>query len=305
MYITYVLFAIFIYSFINYLDKFLISKYCKDVSEGVLLIFSGLIGLPVAFAIVVFGVDPNQFSRADIFLLILAGFFYIITLIPYMYAIGAGDVSSVVPTFLMMPVFSLSLGYVFLSEQITLFQLLLMIIVVICAVAISFSTNEAKSLKFNKKMFLASMIYSFGISSMAILFKEVAVDANYWAAQFWYQIGYFLAAIFLLVIPQYRNSFTKIAFGSAKKSVWGINFSAEAITNLGDIAYRYATMLGVVAVVQTVALGLQPIIVFILAIFFSVFFPRFSSEVISKSELIRKLMIIIIMVLAVYKLQSI
>ena len=303
MYLFYVSVAILIYSFINFLDKFLISKYCKHVSEGALLVFSSLIGLPVAILIILFQVNPFQFSHFEVSLLIISGLLYIISLIPYMYALGAGDVSSVVPTFLMMPVFSIIFGLIFLGEQIGLGEVIAMLIIIIGAFFISFSIDESQNLKFNKKMLLASLVYSLGISGMAVLFKDVALDRDYWAAQFWYQIGYVLAGIVLLIVPTYRKSFVEIAVRQGKFSIWSINMSAEALTSIADISFRYATLLGAVAVVQTVALGLQPIIVFVYSVILTLLFPKFTHEKLVKKELIRRFGITIIMIMAVFYLQ--
>ena len=303
MYLFYVSVAILIYSFINFLDKFLISKYCKHVSEGALLVFSSLIGLPVAILIILFQVNPFQFSHFEVSLLIISGLLYIISLIPYMYALGAGDVSSVVPTFLMIPVFSIIFGLIFLGEQIGLGEVIAMLIIIIGAFFISFSIDESQNLKFNKKMLLASLVYSLGISGMAVLFKDVALDRDYWAAQFWYQIGYVLAGIVLLIVPTYRKSFVEIAVRQGKFSIWSINMSAEALTSIADISFRYATLLGAVAVVQTVALGLQPIIVFVYSVILTLLFPKFTHEKLVKKELIRRFGITIIMIMAVFYLQ--
>ena len=303
MYLFYVSVAILIYSFINFLDKFLISKYCKHVSEGALLVFSSLIGLPVAILIILFQVNPFQFSHFEVSLLIISGLLYIISLIPYMYALGAGDVSSVVPTFLMMPVISIIFGLIFLGEQIGLGEVIAMLIIIIGAFFISFSIDESQNLKFNKKMLLASLVYSLGISGMAVLFKDVALDRDYWAAQFWYQIGYVLAGIVLLIVPTYRKSFVEIAVRQGKFSIWSINMSAEALTSIADISFRYATLLGAVAVVQTVALGLQPIIVFVYSVILTLLFPKFTHEKLVKKELIRRFGITIIMIMAVFYLQ--
>ena len=107
----------------------------------------------------------------------------------------------------------------------------------------------------------------------------------------------------MLIVPTYRKSFVEIAVRQGKFSIWSINMSAEALTSIADISFRYATLLGAVAVVQTVALGLQPIIDFVYSVILTLLFPKFTHDKLVKKELIRRFGITIIMIMAVFYLQ--
>ena len=296
--------AVLIFSLTNHYDKYLINRYARDFSIGMLLIFSGFIGIPTAL-IIWFNLGSTLFTITNfsMLLLVLSGFFYILSLVPYMYAIESDDVSSVTPVFLIMPIITYVLSYFFLDEALTSTQIIAMSTILLCIFLLSIhSVDENKQLKIKVKYRTLIMVLLSSLlnSSLIVFFKYAAVEESYFLTMFWNQLGYVLGGAALLLVPAYRRGFFLLLSSRKNLNVVSYNTLGEVINIVGDFVYRYALLLAPVALVQTLALGFQPIFVFLLGIFFTVFMPWFSQETITKSILINKAILITIMCVAVF-----
>jgi drug/metabolite transporter (DMT)-like permease len=298
-----ILLAVTIFSLTNHYDKYLINKYARDFSIGMLLIFSGLIGLPTALIIWLFlGSTLFTISGFSILLLVLSGFFYILSLVPYMYAIESDDVSTITPIFLIMPVITYTLSYAFLGEVLTITQVIAMFVVITGVFLIStheMDENHKLKIKVKYRTLLLVLASSILNSSLIVFFKYAAIEENYFLSMFWNQLGYILGGFALLLVPSYRRGFLLLLSNRKNSTVVLYNFLGEIINIIGDFNYRYALILAPVTIVQTLALGFQPIFVFLLGIIFTMFIPWFATENISKKILIHKGILITIMCIAV------
>jgi bacterial/archaeal transporter family protein len=218
----------------NYIDKYLVSKYFKDRGPGVLVIFSSLIGfflLPVIYLI-----QPSAIKISPFFasLMVINGFIYIITLIPYLYTLQDNDTSVIVPLYQLIPVFAYGLGLVFLKESLTLLQILGSLLVMIGAVGISFGKNHI-GFRFKKRSLFFMILSCFLIALNLVIFKFVATEESFWTTSFWEYVGFSICGIFLFVfIKSYREQFRQL-FKSSKFKIISINAANEIINITGKI----------------------------------------------------------------------
>jgi len=86
-----------------HIDKYLVSRYLKEVGIGTLAIFSALIGLLVLPFILI--IEPNVFSLdiKNSGAIIINGIIYVLAIIPFLYALKNDETSIVVPLFQTIP----------------------------------------------------------------------------------------------------------------------------------------------------------------------------------------------------------
>lgn len=94
----------------SYIDKYLLSKFFQEEKNlSILLIFSSAIGVVVLPFIFFFADNVFAISNMNKLLMIGGGAIYILSIIPYLYALHKDDTSTVVPLFQMIAPISLIL----------------------------------------------------------------------------------------------------------------------------------------------------------------------------------------------------
>lgn len=293
------LIAPFLWSFLNHTDKYLISKYSNEIGVGGLVVYSSLFAIfiaPVAFFL----------SQTDVFDLLtsekiflgVAGSMYSISILFYLYALEKEDASYVVPFWLLAPVFGFILGAVFLGETIDSLKIIGSIVVLLGAVLLSIEFETGRKIKSVSVVLMIAS--SLTIALADVIYKKFAEHVDFWPSIFWNQMGMVaFGLICLIFIANYRKSFiTSVKEGG--KEIATLNIAGETIQSIAIIANNYALMLAPVALVLLVTYTFQPLFVFIEGILLTIFFPKISSENISKKHLIQKGVSILIMALGVY-----
>ncbi len=298
IWIVYSLLAAFIWAFVNHLDKYLIEKYCKNTNVGALILFSCFIGIPVVLIINFFHHDSFSVGLIDIFLLVLIGVFFILGLIPTLYAMEDEETSSVVPHMLLSPVLTTILAFFFLNETLNLVQLIGIAIILIGSYGISLK-KEKNEFSFHPKTLILMAISAVFISISNVLFKFMTVDVGFWTTAFWTHIGFIVTGIALvLFVKAYRNSFVAMVKVNTV-GILTINILGEILTIAGNLLFNYATILGLVGIVQFFTEGAQPVFALGWGILLTLFFPKFAKENISRNDIIKKLVFMILMAFGV------
>ncbi len=291
MWILLTFIAVFLYSLVNITDNYLVEKN-KNVSRsiGALVLFSSLFALVAAGVIYLVGGKNFALSARDILILLVAGFCNLVWLMFYFKALAVDDVSSVIPWFLTLPLFGYILGYFFLGETITYIQMIGGAIVVLGGVVLSIRTEKsAVSIRYHVKWrsVLYMLFASLFIAIWIVLFKFVGRDSGFWAATFWEHLGLGIAGIVVLVlIKKYREAFFSMVRTSGKKILL-VNIASESTTIIGNLLVNYAILSVPIVLVLVIEVA-QPLIVFLLGIVCTIFFPRILTEDISKRSLIHK-----------------
>jgi len=285
----------------NHIDKYILSKYLKSASTGVLAIFAGLVSL--IFSIGIFIISPQNIlgiSLLDAIIIILNGALLIVAFIPYYYALDDEDASSVVPLYQTIPIFSFILGFLILGESIGVTKIIAGIFIIFGSVLISIDLNKSGFI-LKSKVLLLMLLSSFLISIHFIIFKFVALQENFWRTVFWEEIGSVLvAACLLLFIKSYRKQFASLLKDNSF-AVVSINIFNEVINIGAKLLANYATLL-VPVVVVNLANGLQPLFVFLIGIILTMFLPAISKEEIAKKHIIQRVTAIIILLVGTYLL---
>ncbi|MFA6251630.1 MAG: DMT family transporter [Candidatus Paceibacterota bacterium] len=290
--------APFLWAIVNIADQYLVSKYSqkeKERSSGGLVLFSSLIGIFIAIGIGIFTSGIFDISFSDIILLLIAGGLAIIWIILYLYALEIENISVIVPWFLTVPIFGYILGFIFLGETLTFYQIIGSLIVFIGLVFISIDFfKEKKGIK--RKMIYYMLFASLMVAISGIIFKYVTIEGNFWVSSFWEYFGLGLGGLFLYIfIPKYRHEFAYMNKIGGRK-IFFVNIISELMTIFGNLLTNFALLLAPVAMVYLIG-SFQPAIVLLLIIVGTKFFPHIIKENISHRVLIQKITAVIVMII--------
>jgi drug/metabolite transporter (DMT)-like permease len=284
---TLALSATLLWSIVVYLDKFLIDKYLKNRGVGSLILFSSLFAGIIIPILAFINPDVLSIGTTDIFLLEITGVLSSVAIICYLYALEHEDTSLVVPFFQLIPVFALTLGYIFLGEIVTKKEILGGLIIVFGTFILSLEIEEEKSLRIKIKPLLLMCLASLLLASTDVLYKFISVGEDFFVTQFWHYVGLFLFGIALyIVITEYRKEFHRILF-SSPKAIVGANVGGEILQVLANIINNKAILLVPVFLV-TIVNANQPMIVFVIGMILTWLVPKVISEKISNKHLLHK-----------------
>ncbi len=292
--------AAFLWASVNHLDKYILSKYCKEREVGGLVIFSGLIAVPILLLLLL--IDPNIIlgkSIESIIFVVLSGACYIAAIIPYLYALDTDDVSTVAPQMILIPVISAIFAYIFLSETLTFIQLLGTCITIIGSILISLDIRDVLKTRFKSRVFFLMLISSVFMSLNVFFFRYAAVAEDFISEVFWLHLGYLLITIIIFIfIKSYRQQFIKL-IKINPKGIISINFISEVTTIGGNLLVHYATLLAPIALVEVAVEGIQPFFVLAISIIITVFHPSLGKEHLNYKETFLKLGAITLMAIGI------
>ncbi|MEI8337869.1 MAG: EamA family transporter, partial [bacterium] len=294
------LIAPFLWSLLNHVDKYVITKYAKEGGLGGLIVFSTLfsaVSLPFIFFI-----DKGIFSptNLEIFYLIITGMIFATATLFSLYALTEEDASYIVPFWQLAPIFGFILGLIFLGETISEHKILASLLVIFGATILSFEFEE--NVKFKLRPVLLMVFSSFFIALSDIIFKSHASEVGFWPSIFWNQVGMALfGLICLLLIKNYRKDFVKILKANGNEPRFlTLNIFTEVALIIANIVNYYAMLLAPVSLVLLVNYTTQPLFVFAEGILLTLYFPHILTEKLSKKHLWQKFISIIIMGVGIY-----
>ncbi len=281
----------------NHIDKYVISKFFKNVGTGAYIIFSVFIGLIVLLVIPIFEHNLFSIKLPDAILIIFSGVIYISTYIPYAYALKEAETSVVIPLFQFIPIFGYILGYLFLNERLSSHQIFAGLLIICGAIGISLEIT-GKKFKVKLKVLLLMLTASFLGALTSFIFKFVAIKESFWVTSFWEYVGFTLATLSMLLIPSYRKQFFRV-IKKYKYIVISLDLLNETLNISARLIFSFASLLAPLALVWLVN-GFQPLFVFLYGIILTVFFPKIAKESLTKRHLAQKVISIAIMFVGVY-----
>lgn len=270
-------------------DKYLLERFfdSNEGGPGSLLIFSPIFMIPVVLIVVIFRYSQLDLSAQTGAIGIAAGVMGGAWTFMYLLAMNRADISKVIPVFQMVPIFGLFFGIVFLDEFLTSQQILVAATIVIGAVVLM-SEKGAGRYKIDLTKLLLMTGASCLLALSQVIFKVVAIDANFWTATFWIGIGFALfGALLFLFVTGYRNQFF-LLLEERRAAIIGFNAANELFDNVGELVFLGAIVLGPVALVQSL-FAYEPVIVFLISAVLTRFWPAYFNEVTSKPALFHKL----------------
>ncbi|KKQ24096.1 MAG: hypothetical protein US40_C0011G0011 [Candidatus Roizmanbacteria bacterium GW2011_GWC2_37_13] len=285
--IFYSLLAVFVFSFVNLFDKFFVSKKFKSVYSFVFV----LNVVYFIFYLAYFFVFWKTFVYSNSFLWAIAsGFFYFFMWIFWFKALSGGEVSRSSAIFFTQPLFNSVLAVIFLDESLSTMKWLAVGMIVIGAIFSSIESKKTKS-GFNTAYFFALLATIFASVGNTIVKHATVVLPALTVGS----IGYFFTLPFYFIFLKDKGVSLEVK---------------EKLTNLKElILIFFRGMLGFTAInlfmsaigsgpVSLVSAlnGGQPLVVLILSILASIFFPKLIKEEITEKSLAYKIVSVLLIV---------
>ena len=224
MWLFVTIFAYFINAGVYVADKFILSK--KIHSSITYAFFVGIWSI-CNFVILIF--DPWVPSPAEFILDIMAGMVFLFTLIFWYKALHQSEATRVVPIVgALIPVFSCSLSYVFLKEELTEREFLAFVILVIGGVLISIKRTKFYAIKMvaerfkvvfgnllgsihaeyhpMQRLLINSTISAFFFAVYYVLIKYIYISQPFVGSFVWSRLGTFIGVLLLLLVPDWRQN---------------------------------------------------------------------------------------------------
>lgn len=294
-----------LWSIVNHIDKYLLSKYFKGNGIGSILLFSSLFSIVVLPCIVFF--TPISFlgiSFGKAIFLLIVGVINALAFYLYLKALNEEETSVVIPLLQMIPVFGYFLAYPILGEVLSTQQVLFAMVVLLGISILSLDFDlDNRRISVRKKVLLLVFASSFLFALHDVLFKRVTTESSFFVSAFWQHAGMTVTGIFVFIFhKKYRHQFIE-TFKINKTRGISLNIVSELLYILGNLANSFATLLAPVALVLVVS-SYQPLFVFVLGILISILLPSVSTEKMALKHLVQKILSIIIIIIGSYFLYS-
>lgn len=288
-YIIVALIAWVLFGLLSIVDKFLLNKPIKH--PNVYTFYTGLFSL---FAMLLFLPFARYVGLRHFLFDILCGIIFLLAQYFLFVSVFKNDVSEVVPiTGALIPIFSLIFVNFGLHIYLTNFELLSFIFLVLGTVLISY--NHGK---------LGKNLWPPIVSSVFFAAYYVMVKVAYtpFASNFAYvRMGSFVASLFMLLSLNTRKGVFKLG-KKPGKTTSGLFVSKEILAGVAFIILNYAISFGNPAIINALE-GVEYVTIFVVAIIFSVYFPKILREDLHKSVLMQKIAAILLIAAGIIFLQ--
>lgn len=292
------LIAPFLWSILNYTDKYLIARYAKETGVAGLAIFASAFSILAALCIYLAFPTVLAVSHAQAGSLLITGFLIAIGILLYLYALEKDHASHVVPFWFMVPILGYLLGLLFLDEVLTVPKIIGSLITVAGALILSLELEERITLK--KRVIVLMTGSSLLIALSDVLFKGAIAESSFASSIFWNQLGFALfGALCFLLNKRYRAEFIALC-ASKSKGLFFINASTELLTITATAIGYYALSLAPVAIILVISYTFQPLFVFVEGVVLTRLLPHLHRERLSRRHIVQKVGAILVMAAGTY-----
>jgi drug/metabolite transporter (DMT)-like permease len=288
MWCFYALLGPAIWALLNHLDKYLLGRFFKQDAAGpVLVVFTGFAGIVLAIAILLFGPPVFALAPWQAFLLVAAGVLLVASYVPYMIALQRDEASIVASLYRLAPLFVFALSYLVLGESLRPRQIVGGLVTIAGSILLIVDLDRGRR-GLNLLTFFLMCTACLMSAGSAVLFKSIALQSSFWSAAYWQYIG---AGIFSIVLiggmPSYRRALLAIMRSRNAYALVSFTLGGEALNLLANLAVGFAGLMAPLALVSLVT-GLHPLFLLAYGILFTVFFPEFGREHVTRQHILQK-----------------
>ncbi|HII72365.1 TPA: EamA family transporter [Candidatus Woesearchaeota archaeon] len=274
--------AVIVWTVINIIDKFAVSKELKDA-----YLATTVIGFTIApiFLILPLTQGSIMIPWVSILFAIAAGSIYRIAGILYYYVLQKEEVSKAMPIMGSSPIFIILIAFLFLGERLTPLKYYGIVLVLLGSFLLSLK-NVRHFFSLDKMLLLAALAaFCYALRSV---FLKVASTGNMWPVLFWTGVGVTITTTVIYAIhhPHIHKK--------AKEGVKHLVVSGF-LSGIALIVYLAALSSGPLSIVATIEATL-PLFVFMAATLISRFHPRIIHEKLSTPALLQKMASILLIV---------
>ena len=273
--------AYFLFAASNIFDKVLRAKFVRN--SYALIALDGIINLLIGILLII--LKPSILASPNLWLVMASGAIGSLAGLMYFMALSRSEVSSVVPVFNSIPIFTLVLAAVFLGEVLTLMQLFAFIFILAGSFIISVKRIRGL-LKFDRGFWLillSSLLYAIYF----IILKYGLESSNFYTVQALVQVGAFAGAMVILLYAVVFGKVRRSELNFKPRAIW-LDGANEAIYFAGRLIYNIA-LVAVPVAIATAFGGFQALFVLALSILLSLYFSHILEERITRGAIAVKL----------------
>ncbi len=277
--------AMILWAIVNIIDKHVVDGELRD-EISVTRIAGGM--MAILFVVVSLCVEPGVLHKDISWSALAAGIVYAAAIWFYYYVMRREEVSRFVPAIGLEPILASAVAYFLFNERYDFLNYLGMVLVVIGVILISYK-KASKKLS-SKHLFIFIFLAVALFVARNLLVKLAGVQGHdFWVTMFWTGVGSVSLPLIFTLMPHPR----------LRSRGWsGVKHLALSVllSSIGFFLFAYAITIGSVSLASAV-LATKPLLVFVMVLLLSKFFPKVIQEPLSKMILLKKLIAIVIIVI--------
>lgn len=284
-----------LYTATNFIDKYLIEKLLPDYR--VVPILSGSIGFIAGT--IFFALNGFTFiDHRDGAIILVTGILTLWGLVPYYEALMSEETSKIIILFQSIPIFVLTLSYIFLGETISQKQLIGFALILASAMLVSASSISDFKFKINKPFVLIIIVnLLWAVSAVLLKFSLGSYDLKTIINYEGWGVG--IGALYLYIFSsEIRNAFNK-TMKKLKKYTIGVMCLNEVIFITAKSVMFFAYSLGPAALVSVVG-SAQAFWGILAGAVLTLLFPRIFKEDIGKDTIVKKVVCSAVMITGIW-----
>ena len=289
--IYFVLIAQLIWSFTSLIDKIVISRgYIKN--PAVYIVLNGLMNVLLIFLLPFVGFEPLKFT--DFLVALASGALFSAAVALYYKAVQHEEISRIIMLNQLSPIFVLIFSFLFLNELLTKNHFIGFSFLMGAGMIVAY--KKTAKFKLNKAFWY--MLSSAFLSAISlVLAKHIFNVTSFWRAFLWLRLCGF-TALAVLIVPSIRYEFFK-TFNQMKNSIKSL-LSFKILIDFSAFTFAgYALLNGRASLVSALSSSIQPIIVFAITLFTSIYIPKLVKEEIDAKVLLTKLLAILFIIIGI------
>ncbi len=282
-------FSVFLWVGNNLFDKFLLERFRhdddQDTDANTLFMFSSAFAIPTGLLALFMGATGNV-TPYEFLIGVTVGLLNGLYLLFYVNALAKTELSRIAPIFQSIPIWTALFGWIFLHEILTSTQLSAGALIISGAIILSYHRKKGK---FNIVPTALILLSSVTVALQFTLFKITAVETSYWTGVFLSSIGLFLLGLCVYLANRRSRKHFNHIFKQRHYRVIGLNLANEVLDTAALLTFMFATLLGPIALVQTIH-AYHPVFVFIMtAIATKLGFTAFKEDI-DRNTILQKLL---------------
>ncbi len=288
-----------------FIDNYSSDVYFKGrgaVSQKIFYGYAFLVIAAVLAFVTGFDFDFNFFSKYALFL--ASGLLSGLAGIPYYKALELDDSTNIGIFTQLAPVLYLILGWLFLDQTFSPFQLFAFAVILLAPILIV-ATTRKRSRKIKIRAVIFAFLYVLIATIGNVIFvKENVPEINFLVEMLFVFIGKGISDLIIVYThPRWQRRFSSVAQSSRKK-VFRPLIANSIVGFTKDIIYRLGLILApTIAIASAASDSAEPIVIFFLGILLTLIWPKFGREKLDKKTVIVHLIATILVVIGIVLLQ--
>ena len=291
-----------LYAVNSILDNYIADVVFKDKIPQAIKCFNGPFYL-VAALIIFLCFDIQSIGVESAMWLIGSGILCSLSSIPYYLALRSEEATSAVIFYQLQPIFYLIAGIFLFGEQINFPQICGFILILIAPAIVVFSRKRPRSRRVEMSATLYFIAYVAINSASGIISTHIGSGIDFPTMFFYFILGRAIIDIFMVAMqPRWRQRFKYIWRRQGMKAI-GIISLEQLIHIVTELTYRAALIIGIAAITSVVTNVAELVMTFILGIVFTIIWPKFGREKLTRHVVIAHLLATIVAIIGIIILQ--